>query len=351
MASNYRSDIVSLAIANITADSTAEHAGRKYIEYYNEITGTDFSPDTTPWSGIFATYIIRKACVPEEMCPNFASPNVIRRYFMAKRGRWHEPGIFVPAPGDLIFFSGDYGRTISHIGIVVKVANGAVYVVEGNSSSSSDIPGHVRQRSYPLNSPFIAGYGVVIEVATYAYTPNHTITGPLEQQPELPAVQDPPQPVPVVQTAQAKSSTAIISSAPRPKRYASYTKMFQTYLKKQGIAGIRADGFCGPKTKKGTIKMLQYHLNHTYGTSLKVDGQFGPETIAAVREHAELHPGAIGPLVYLVQGLLYGAGYSAGGFDGAYGDMMKTAVITYQTKKGLKQDCVIGVNTWASLVR
>jgi hypothetical protein len=65
-------------------------------------------------------------------------------------GRLFRSGSSVqPQPGDVIFFGSH------HTGIVEKVANGKVYTVEGNTSD------RVLERSYPLNSPSISGYGRV----------------------------------------------------------------------------------------------------------------------------------------------------------------------------------------------
>lgn len=61
----------------------------------------------------------------------------------------------IPKPGDIIFFdwSDKYDGFSDHVGIVEKVENGRVYMIEGNSNDSC------KQNSYDLNSLEIQGYG------------------------------------------------------------------------------------------------------------------------------------------------------------------------------------------------
>ncbi len=65
-----------------------------------------------------------------------------------------------PQPGDQIYFGS--GKTAEHTGIVWKVSDGCVFTVEGNTSEKSGVVsngGGVFQKSYPLNSGKILGYG------------------------------------------------------------------------------------------------------------------------------------------------------------------------------------------------
>ena len=70
------------------------------------------------------------------------------------RGRFVDSS-YIPSPGDLIFFDWGNDGHADHVGIVVSVANGRVYTIEGNSSD------RVRRNDYSLNSSSIYGYGVV----------------------------------------------------------------------------------------------------------------------------------------------------------------------------------------------
>lgn len=67
-----------------------------------------------------------------------------------------------PKPGDQIFYTKDGGSTSYHTGLVEKVSGGRVYTIEGNTSSLPGVVengGCVRDKSYPLNASYIAGYG------------------------------------------------------------------------------------------------------------------------------------------------------------------------------------------------
>ena len=74
------------------------------------------------------------------------------------RGQWIGNSL-EPIPGMIIFFDWDdedgQDGNADHVGIVEKVENGRVYTIEGNTSDSC------RQRSYPVGSYQILGYGVL----------------------------------------------------------------------------------------------------------------------------------------------------------------------------------------------
>jgi len=103
-----------------------------------------------PWCANFVSWTFRQAGNPLPgnqvsigSCDTMANE-------LKKAGNWVGK-TQAPQPGDVIFFGspGDY----THVGIVDHVAGGKVYTVEGNSGN------RVAQRSYPLNSSKIQGYG------------------------------------------------------------------------------------------------------------------------------------------------------------------------------------------------
>ena len=78
------------------------------------------------------------------------------RYYR-QNGRYYN----TPQPGDQIFFVDSDGDEY-HTGMVEKVANGKVYTIEGNTSSSLGVVpngGGVFSKSYDLRARFIGGYG------------------------------------------------------------------------------------------------------------------------------------------------------------------------------------------------
>lgn len=79
--------------------------------------------------------------------PYGASCSLSVNYYKAAN-RWHTSD---PRPGDQIFFGTP--SNVRHTGMVVRVEDGHVYTIEGNSGNM------VRDRSYPLDAQTIVGYG------------------------------------------------------------------------------------------------------------------------------------------------------------------------------------------------
>lgn len=337
---NYRSSVVSLALSYVNVIGGKAKGDDAFISYYNQVAGTNFDVDNTPWCAIFVTYCLRHAGVPLDICPNFAGCNHLKMKFLEPKGLWKSRDAYTPEPGDLVFFSWDkYIDFVDHVAIVEKVENTKLYVIIGNSNNG------VRHKAYPINSEYIAGYGALEYDEPSALSKPVATETPTAEAAQRDAV------------AQASKKAAesikqvVKKTAPRLTLYATYVKTFQTWLNKTYKLNVIVSGICDARTKKATVKALQTHLNTTYGTKLKVDGRFGPDTMDAVREYATLYPGAKGNMVYMVQGLLYGAGYSAGGFDGSYGTMMKPAVNMFKMRNTLTTDGVVEANTWSCLVR
>lgn len=75
-------------------------------------------------------------------------------------GEWVENDAYVPSPGDVIFYdwqdsgNGDNVGGADHVGIVEKVANGKITVIEGNCSNA------VKRRTINVNGRYIRGFGV-----------------------------------------------------------------------------------------------------------------------------------------------------------------------------------------------
>lgn len=74
-------------------------------------------------------------------------------------GCWIENDAYVPDPGDIIFYDweddgkGDDTGWPNHVGIVEKVADGTITVIEGNYNEK------VQRRSIKVNGKYIRGYG------------------------------------------------------------------------------------------------------------------------------------------------------------------------------------------------
>lgn len=84
-----------------------------------------------------------------------------------KLGSWVEDDSRIPNPGDIIFYDwedsgkGDNKNGPNHVGIVEKVSNGVITVIEGNyDGTDADRIDGVERRSIAVNGKYIRGYGV-----------------------------------------------------------------------------------------------------------------------------------------------------------------------------------------------
>lgn len=96
-----------------------------------------------------ATEIIPTECSCEKMIQ-----------LLKNKGSWVENDAYLPSPGDIIFYdwedsgSGDATGSANHVGIVEKVVDNTITVIEGNINSS------VGRRTMKVNGKYIRGYGV-----------------------------------------------------------------------------------------------------------------------------------------------------------------------------------------------
>lgn len=133
------------------------------------------------------------------------------------------------------------------------------------------------------------------------------------------------------------------------KSYPEQVKRFQTFLNEKYRRGLAVDGRGGPGTKMSAIAGMQAELNKL-GERLAVDGYCGAATREAMSRHM-VQRGSKGNMVYIVQGLLYGAGYDCDGFDGSVGAGCEAAIRRYQNDKGLEVDGKIGGEAFYRLTR
>ncbi len=126
----------------------------------------------------------------------------------------------------------------------------------------------------------------------------------------------------------------------------AYIRGVQQFVVDYGFK-IAVDGFKGPETKKGLIKVLQSEFNRQFGAGLAVDGLPGPKTYAAL---VTVRKGAKGNITKVLQALLYIAGHNPGKLDGDFGNDTEKAVRSYQKAKGLSVDGTPGRATFTKLL-
>jgi len=100
------------------------------------------------------------------------------------------------------------------------------------------------------------------------------------------------------------------------------------YGGKSGYKLITEDGITGGATEAALITALQIELGIP-----SPDGVFGPATKIACPTLSTTSTSK--NEIYILQGGLYCKGYNPNGFDGGYGNGVKTAIETFQTDAGL----------------
>ena len=129
----------------------------------------------------------------------------------------------------------------------------------------------------------------------------------------------------------------------------STVKEAQSALNSLFNAGISVDGIWGASSKKAFIAAIQSALNSVYGAGLTVDGIWGSNTEAACASH-NISQGANNLYVGVVQIGLYANGISlSNGIDRDFGPSTKQGVMTFQIRKGLTADGIVGSNTMRKL--
>lgn len=113
---------------------------------------------TDAWCATFVSAVSIKLGYTSIMPTECGCYQMIEKY--KKLGCWIEDDSRVPNPGDIIFYdwddkgTGDNKNTPDHVGIVEKVSNGKIAVIEGNYSNS------VKRRPIDVDGRYIRGYGV-----------------------------------------------------------------------------------------------------------------------------------------------------------------------------------------------
>jgi hypothetical protein len=156
----YASKVVALAQSWIgKKESNGTH--KSIIDIYNSYKPHPRGYKMTyndPWCAATVSAIAIKLGYTKIMPVECSCSKMIELY--KKLGSWVEADNRIPVPGDVIFYDwddngiGDNQGSADHVGIVEKVANNKITVIEGNYSNA------VKRRYIDVNSKFIRGYAV-----------------------------------------------------------------------------------------------------------------------------------------------------------------------------------------------
>ena len=139
----------------------ADGSHKKIIDIYNAHTPLARGYKvkyTDAWCATFVSAVAIQAGLAAIVPIECGCGQMVELY--KKKGCWVEDDKYVPIPGDIIFYDwedtgwGDNKGWPDHVGIVEKVANNQITVIEGNYSNS------VKRRYINVNAKLIRGYGV-----------------------------------------------------------------------------------------------------------------------------------------------------------------------------------------------
>ena len=101
----------------------------------------------------------------------------------------------------------------------------------------------------------------------------------------------------------------------------------------------------------GQVAILQSKLNEQWHLGLDVDNSFGSKTTEACRTHQLVYNNKYRIMNKWLQKRLIELGFSVGksGIDGYFGKDTKKAVISFQKKKRLNPDAIVGKDTYRAL--
>ncbi|MCB6414088.1 CHAP domain-containing protein [Faecalimonas umbilicata] len=133
-------------IVTVALSQVGNAGGQPYWSWY----GFD---GRVEWCACFVSWCANECgYIDSGVIPKFAGCVNGSQWFK-DRGQWQDRN-YEPSAGQIIFFDWEGDGETDHVGIVERCENGIVYTVEGNSGDAC------RQRSYPVGSSSIYGYGI-----------------------------------------------------------------------------------------------------------------------------------------------------------------------------------------------
>lgn len=133
-------------IVTVALSQVGNVGGQPYWSWYGFNSRVEWCACFVSWCANECGYI------DSGVIPKFAGCVNGSQWFK-DRGQWQDRN-YEPSAGQIIFFDWEGDGETDHVGIVERCENGIVYTVEGNSGDAC------RQRSYPVGSSSIYGYGI-----------------------------------------------------------------------------------------------------------------------------------------------------------------------------------------------
>ena len=159
-------------------------------------------------------------------------------------------------------------------------------------------------------------------------------------------------------TMQSFNSTRYLYGAPIPVGYAFKRPWEGGHgLQSQHYAGVAFDvGQTLTNSQRNNLRNIASssgvwsYVEPAYLTPTWVhfDKRFG-NPACGTAGYPLIKQGSISTYVLIAQDGLNTLGYSTGGLDGIFGSKTRSAVASYQSRKGLLADGIVGCNTWRSL--
>ena len=147
--------------SNKNLDAKTANAGRSNYTKYGKWIGANGDY----WCASFVSWLFYQAfgqaLGKQLLCGSYsAACETIRQNF--KKKKQYHTFMTGAKPGDVIFFKGTRHSGANHIGLIIRVADGKIYTIEGNTSGASgvvDNGGGVAMKSYKTIETKILGYG------------------------------------------------------------------------------------------------------------------------------------------------------------------------------------------------
>lgn len=132
-----------------------QHGYTRYGLWYGNAYGE--------WCGMFISFCLNYAKIPEADFPREANCNKWRSALRGIAVYEDDEDAYIPAPGDLIFFD-ITGETDDpgHVGIVARVDGDKIYTIEGNQGRA------VREMEYKKDDKTIVGYANMAKIVARA---------------------------------------------------------------------------------------------------------------------------------------------------------------------------------------